>query len=513
MTQEIQAAEITGKPSVPPSGDDRRGLLRFVLISLGWLFLTLEIVGLGALWFGPGYRRDPIVQQMLTYPDIGSIGSAVSYMMGWAFCGILAAIFGWAVYRMTRRSRGRVLIAIGLSTVPLAIAGNLRPSRANIAMPGTSVRSEWSVLYEVTREFVRELQRTAANYGARVINPQVHLALSPARVDAPEKLAKSREDVRGVLDEIDNYSRTLHDKANGSLEAIKQSDLSEEGKETSLRVAHEGVEITMPQIDGILACEREAFGEMDSILEFLQLHQGRYSVSNEKLVFQDNSDLRTYEASIARYRALMIRAQGRRTAFQAQGRDFLNRLSRAAQTGGPFASSEYPAPTQGPDIVLDAGGITINGKPVKLPISETALGELLGSPPSRRAADDQLVRVWDTLGIAASGSASDRPLDVVLIQLNRHHSYEDWPNSAFAGTLTLSGERVRDIDTARSLNRRLREPRFECADETDDTWELVYPGFIVTMDSAADGLPEGFSFRMPDEPAKPAEEEGRPPRF
>lgn len=513
MTDECQTTELTGSQSGPPSGDDRRALLRFALLSLGWLFLTLEIVGLGALWFGPGYRRDPIVQQMLTYPDIGSIGNAVSYMMGRAFCGVLAAIFGWVVYRMTRRSRGRVLIAIGLLTIPLAIAGNLRPSRANIAMPGTSVRSEWSVLYEVTREFVGELQRTAANYGARVINPQVHLALSPARVDAPEKLAKSREDVRGVLDEIDNYSRTLHDKANGSIEAIRQSDLSEEGKESSLRVAHEGVAITMPQIDGILACEREAFAEMDLILEFLQLRQGRYSVSNANIVFQDNSDSRTYNASIARYRALMTRAQGLRTSLQAQGRDFLNRLSRVARTGGPFARSEYPAPTRGPDIDLDVGGITINGKPVKLPISETALGEILGGPPSRRADDDQLVRVWDTLGIAASGSAGDQPLDVVLVQLNRHHSYEDWPNSAFTGTVTLSGERVRDIDTPRSLNRRLREPRFECVDETDETWEVVYPGFIVTMDSLADGLTEGLSFRAPGETANPAEDAGRPPRF
>lgn len=512
MTDEIQT-ENTGAQSGPPPDEKRRPLLRFVLTLLGWLFATLELVGLGALWFGPAYRRDPIVQQMLTYPDIGSIGNAISYMMGWASCGILAAIFGWVVYRMTRRTRGRVLIAVGLLTVPLAVAGNLRPSRAGVALPGGSARGEWSVLYEVTREFVGELQRTAANYGARVINPQVHLALAPARVDGPEKLAKSREDVSGVLNEIDNYSRTLHDKANGSIEAIRQSDLPAASKEASLRVAEEGLAIAMPRIDGILACEREAFAEMDSILEFLQLRQGRYSVSNAKLVFKDNTDSRTYNASITRYRSLMTKAQELRTSLQGQGRDFLNRLSQAAQTGGPFARSDYPAPTRGPEIALDAGGITLNGKPVKLPIGETALSEILGGPPSRRAGEDQLVRVWDTLGIAASGPAGDKPLDVVLIQLNRHHSYEDWPNSAFAGTLTLSGERVRDVDAPRSLNRRLREPRFECVDETDDTWEVVYPGFIVTMDSFANGLTEGLSFRAPDKTANPAKDEGRPPRF
>lgn len=528
-----------------------RRVASFIALSLGWLFALIGLIVLAVLWFDGSYMRDPSIHRMLTAPDMDAVSTSIGVMAGWGFTGIVAMLFGWIAYRASRRTRGQSLVIVGSLILLLAAVGSLRPSRAgrgfaagtpearragqdlvdmvNRIMPNdgslprdigsgrasAAVHGDWAVLVSVMERYMGGVQRALVEFQTQTSALHLERLLAPERLDTPEELAESRAKVTSALGLIEEYSHAAPRLVREAIEAINASELTAATKQEMTRNFQQGVALSMPAFDLNLEYEREMFAEYDGILELFQSRQGMYKVESDQVLFDDPADAGTYNASIRRASAISDKQRSLQIAMEDAARVRMNEMKRTTGAGAAVTRTPIVPVRTGPTITLDAAGITINDKPVSLPISEASLHELLGGPPSRRMGEDESIRIWDSVGIVASSPGPSKGIDVILMRLNRHQRFEEYPENEFAGTITLAGTKVRPIDTPRSLNRILKDHAFQCVDDEDNAWEIEFPGFIVTMDSDADGLSEAISFRAPEpEDKHPAQEEqGRPPRF
>jgi hypothetical protein len=145
---------------------------------------------------------------------------------------------------------------------------------------------------------------------------------------------------------------------------------------------------------------------------------------------------------------------------------------------------------------LTAAGITLNGKPLEFPLAVAEFSNVLGQP-SRTVEKVSTIYVWDAIGIYAYCKPGSQYIDSVAVALNRLEEYDFSPKAVFAGRITLGSIDLRDIDTPRSLNRRLKGFAFNAVDPYGLYWRIDFPRYRIGMDVATTGLSDTITIQGP----------------
>jgi hypothetical protein len=217
----------------------------------------------------------------------------------------------------------------------------------------------------------------------------------------------------------------------------------------------------------------------------LLLHDPRgYTIEEGEIRISDPEVLNSYNESARRYQALYVKRlqiRSDRTEFR---RGYEAGAVRLMEECSPLGSL-LPAPTNQIQITLDHWNARINGAPISFPMPLESLIKVIG-PPDRINPSGR-IRTWDALGILAFSDPGVESIHALGFTLNPDAS-EGAPTNLFQGTIVMNGVAVNETDTPRSLNRRLKGPRFKQTSPTDAGWTAKLSGYSVYMDRGTNGV-------------------------
>lgn len=537
-------------PSMAPSGESSRRWGSSVPAAIGWVVFALALLAAIGQWVGPNHRRDSSIEAMIQHGDSNAIAGSIGFLVGSNLLGIVAAILGLTVFFLSKRTGGRSLVILSLVTIVINTAGQCRPSSESLsgtgftttttpqakqavkdmsrmfdraipppgeapsvapdAIASSTVHGELSHLVKVTQDLVAGMLEDANEYQSGVLALRLDSVLLPMRLDSAAEINDSKAKIASAQRLFSKYDAAVRARMKAAREGFASAPYTPSVRDGMVRNFDKGMATTMPQMEKVLSYEAEMYAELTVLLDFMLTQQGKFHQVGNQLKFDDEADAATYNASLTRYQAIAAKQIALRELMQEGARANADRFRRAGDTGvfddaPTSATAGIAAPMR---IELNPDGASINGKAVAFPLTVAEMTAILG-PPSRTVAKVNSIRVWDTAGIYTYSKPGSQEVDSIAIAINRQHEYDFSPKNVCSGPIVLASIEVRDIDTPRSLNRRLKGIAFKNFDPWGLGWDIHFPTYSVGMSVDKGGLSDTITIRGP----RADQDEGVKPKF
>lgn len=514
-------------PVVVSSPDRRPVKVRNRILSVGWIFGCLA-----GLWVMTPWITYPHQQVGEAYPTAaGTVGA----ILGLNMFAIVSLILGIVGYIASGRAAGSRLIAFAVIVIAIGTAGLLRESdnaaygttsagasaqEATVAsdlaqiVKGISsseqtvvdeqsrvkadkdVHGEYYDLILATESMVSGMLRDGARYQEGVAQLGLGSLLSPSQLDTAFKIDDARLRLGKAKDLLTAYSNSVRTRVNDARRALADGVATSAEKSQILAGFDSGVIGSLPQLDKLLAYEKAMYEELDVILVFMRGQLGRWDVVSGKIVFKSSADAVIYNASILRYQAIAGKQQvlGEECMkVMEENVELLNAAVRSRKFSLP-PSPARPLPASSMRFEFAASGAAYNGIPLRFPLTIQRLAELWGRP-SRVVEGENFIHVWDDLGLYAYSKSKAGEISSFSILLNRTKSYAFTPLAVYPGVVEIASVPLVDIDTPRSMNRRLDGETFQCYDVWGLGWALRFSSYRVSMWIEENGLSDSISVK------------------
>lgn len=517
------------------TSDPPRRWRTFIVTAIWWVaFVSALLVGV-AQWSSQFRSRYLSLEVLLEARGWQEVLIGLEATVASNMYGVVAAAMGVAIFYLSKRTTGRVLIVLSLATIAINLAGQYRgigerrsergfevlsapqgkqapkehsqsgksagePRGEAAAVGRNSIASkaaqgDVSEFAKVAEEALNGVAADASEYQRGLQSLGFESILLPKRLDSASEVNASLERVaaaRQLLNTFDLAVRARLKKAQEGFAAANQSI----DREATMAQFDALMESTRAQLEKSVSYEFEICEEVELILRFMLTPEGKFVLVGDRLQFSDDSYAGAYQSSRARIQAIAAKQQAVQEAMQESAREMARRANEGAgaakfEPASVRSTSTSAARTR---VDLDAEGPSINGKRIKFPMVLGELAAVLG-PPSRSVAMANTVHVWDDLGISCTTETGRQEVDLLVITINKQVEENSAPKRVCEGPIMLGGVEVRDIDTPRSLNRRLKEIAFKSDDVWGDDWELRFPTYAVSMSSEAGGLSDALVVR------------------
>lgn len=132
-------------------------------------------------------------------------------------------------------------------------------------------------------------------------------------------------------------------------------------------------------------------------------------------------------------------------------------------------------------IEVSKSGFFIDGTAVKLPIRESDLNKILGTP-DKTFEGVQTVKTWESLGlIGYQKTGSEEFLEIGVVLDIKENVFDFTPSSPFVGILTVDGAKVTARSTRDSVNKGKKGKKFKPLPLVQILSELETGGFYLVM--------------------------------
>lgn len=511
--------------------------------AVGWVILALALLAAIFNWVDPYHQRDPAIEAMVQSGDSYAIAEGVAFLLGNSTFGIVAAIIGLMVFFIGRHSGGKALVAVSLVTIVINVAGQCRPSSAILSGTGFTTTSqakqaakdmsrmfdraipppgeapfvlsdtiaslathgELSHLVKVTEDLLAGMLADLNEYQTGTLALQLESVLLPTRLDSAAEINDSKAKLAAAQQLLDKYEAGVRARMKAARDDFATAPYAASLRERMMRNFDKGMATTMPHLERVLSYEEEMYSELTALLDFMLTQQGKFHQVGNQLKFDDEASAATYNASLTRYLAIAAKQTALRELMHEGAKANADRFRRSADTGvfdeAPMAT---PAGNERPvRVELSPDGPSINGHVIAFPLEVSEVIALLG-PPSRTVAKANTIRVWDAAGVYTYSKPGSEEVDSIAIAINRQHEYDFSPKKLFSGAIFLASVEVRDIDTPRSLNRRLEGVAFKSFDQCGISWDIQFPTYSIGMSLDKGGLSDTIMIRIPKGKAAPS---------
>lgn len=539
----VPMAQATRMTLMPPSSDasSNKSLRRWgssVPAAIGWVVFALALLTAIGQWLNPNHRRDSAIEAIIQTGDGSSLASSIGFLLGSNMFGVVAAMLGFAVFLVSRRTAGRMLVVLSLVTIAVNVAGQCRPSSESLsgtgftttttpqakqaakdmsrmfdrviptmgeapsvrpeAIASSAAHGELSHLVKVTQELLAGMLADAKEYQSGVLSLRLDSVLLPMRLDSATEIKDSKAKITSAQRLFNEYDAAVRARMKDARDGFASAPYTPSVREGLVRSFDQGMATTMPQLERVLSYEAEMYVELTALLDFMLTQQGRFRQVGNQLLFDDEADAATYNASLSRYQAIAVKQISLRELMQEGARANADRLRRASETGVFDDAATAPPPDIAKivPVSLSPDGASINGKSVAFPLTVADITAVLG-PPSRVVAKINTIHVWDAVGIYTYSKPGRQEVDSIVLSINKQHEYEFSPKNVFSGPIYLASIEVRDIDTPRSLNRRLKGVAFTSLDPWSPVWDIHFPTYSVGMSVDNGGLSDTIIIQGP----------------
>lgn len=531
------AAAVSPRRNSSSDGSSRRW--RFsVTAAVGWVVFAVASLAAIGPWVGPNHHRDLSIEAMMASRDSRAIAGSIGFLLGSNIFGVIAAMLGFVVFLGSKRTAGKSLVAFSLVTIAINVAGQCRPSSHSLSGTGltntttpqakqavkdmsrmfegaipppgeapsverssiasTSAHGELSHLVKVTQDLVAGMLEDANEYQSGLLALRLDSILLPMRLDSASEINDSKAKIAAAQQLFYKYDAAVRVRMKAARDGFASAPYASNVREDMMREFDKGMATTLPQLEKVLSYEAEMYVELTVLLDFMLSQQGRFEQVGNQLKFSVETDAATYNASLTRYQAISAKQVALRELMQEGARANVNRLRQAADMGVFDETPTTPIAdcTVGTRVELSADGPSINGKVVAFPLTIAEITKLLG-PPSRTVPKVNTIRVWDALGIYIYSKPGSPDVDSIAIAINKQRAYDFSPKCTCTGPIFLASVEVSDIDTPRSLNRRLSGVAFKSFDPWGFGWDIHFPTYSVGMLVDKGGLSDTITIRSP----------------
>lgn len=533
---EVASGSLATPPPIPEHLDDSSRRRSAIFATIGWVVSSIAMLAATGHWVSPHHRRDPAIETMIQHGDGDAIALGLAFLVGINILGIVGAILGVVVFFLNRRTNGLLLVSFCLTTIGISTAGQLRPNSESLAGTGftttttpqakqavkdmsrmfdraipppgevpsvapdaiasSNVHGELSHLVKVTQDLLAGMLADLNEYQNGVLALRLESVLLPMRLDSTAEINDSKAKIASAQALFNKYDAAVRARMTAARAGLASAPYAPSVRAGLLRNFDKGMATTMPQMEKVLLYEAEMYAELTALLDFMLTQQGKFNQVGNQLKFDDEADAATYNASLTRYQAIAAKQIALQALMEEGARANSERFRRAVDAGvfddmPAAATAVVAAPMR---IELNPDGAIINGRAVAFPLTVAEMTAILG-PPSRTVAIVNTIRVWDAVGIYTYSKPGSQEVDSIAIAINRQHEYDFSPKKVYGGPIILAFMEVRDIDTPRSLNRRLKGIAFKNFDPWGLLWDIHFPTYSVGMSVDKAGLSDTITVR------------------
>jgi hypothetical protein len=289
---------------------------------------------------------------------------------------------------------------------------------------------------------------------------------------------------------MEEYATTMPARMRAARDQYSSARLPPDEHDAMLAAFDASATMALTNFNKILYYEAEMYNELLSLLAFMDTRQGEFSTSSTQILFNAPDDALTYNASIMRYRAIATKQSSLREQMQDHGRNAARNLQDVSimETRGATSVSQSST-LQRSDLTIDidTDGLVINGSLIKLPAPVPLVHDLLGESV-KIGGELTSIYMWSNHGIRATTNRSGTEYDCFEIIINDGNASSNGSQHVYSGTLSILANLVSDVDTARSLNRKLNSPLFYAENSKNDVWRMDLPRISVVLKHDASGL-------------------------
>lgn len=528
-------AELQGVKVASVRLVQKRSIGVVIAAVLGWLLLAFTSLSVWLRWYDPSRLRETSIEGIRERYGSLSSPNAVGFLFGTNLFALLALVLGLVVVSRTKRAGGKTLAIASAVILVLQIWGQFLPasgaaltsrgtSRAqgeralqdlnkivqNLVPPAGQVpaspdgvvgsnaeHGEMAPVVQVMKDLTSGMLSDANEYQAKVLSLGIDSILMPMRLDSGKEIEDSRAKIAAGKQSLSTYLRSIEKRIQDTRNTLADLKATTGMKGGVISGFESGLARTLPLSMRVLECEAEVYEESEHLLTFMMEKQGQFTVEGNMLVFEDGADADIYNSLSGRIQGLAAK----QAVLQEQAKDIARTRAEWMNSGFAGKVPETSPDLAQPRLVISTEKATLNDVPISFPVQLERLVGVIGEP-QRTQKHGATYYIWDSLGLYATSQSGDSTIEELVVCLNKQREFRFLPGSLYAGTLAINGTNVRDIDTPRSLNRRLEGTKFGMPSDPSALWLMELPGLLVGMEVVENELADRVILTGPQvEPA------------
>jgi hypothetical protein len=374
---------------------------------------------------------------------------------------------------------------------------------------------EMAFLVKLMGEMGQGIAREASEYQSAVLNLGIDTVLLPASLTRADRLAESEAKLQTAQRLLAKYDQSYRTYIEAARAKVKQAPFEPALRDHIAESFEEGLAISVPMTERMLSYERAMLEEMAAVVEFASDRQGRVETRAGNILFETDVEAAEYNDSIARIQGIAARQAELQQQMVEMSRGSAARLRQLAadptSPGQPRKAPPRPLSAR-MSIVLGDDGPALDGWRIPFGQDVTAFAARLGKPDRTLEHEHGVMLIWDSLGLFASAESAIGPVTEFGILQFPQDNLPEFPSRPFAGSVTMGDASIGEVDTPRSLNRRLGTAGFEQFSDSP-LWTAAFSGHRVAMMIGDHGLCDYLWILPPEPPETTAPAITRGPRF
>jgi hypothetical protein len=430
-----------------------------------------------------------------------------------AFCMVAFAVFKPTLGPQATNAQASRAFS-DMATLMDSVGG--RPGEVRTAPPDIQAdpgkHGDMAFVVNLMNELAQSVSKEATEYQTATINLGLDTVLLPSTLTRPDRLAEAEAKVQTALRLFAKYESGYEGCVERARKRVADAPVAPEVRAGMSRGLEEGLRTNLPLMRRMFNYERTLLEETAAVVEFASERQGQIATRGGQLLFENDQDAAAYNDSVLRIQTVAERQGELQLEITDRARAQAARMRAAAADPDSFDPPAAPrARSATMRIVLGAEGPAINDWRIPFGSGVDVFTRELGKPERTLDHEHGVMLLWDSLGLFASADSAAGPVTEFGILQFPQDNLPEFPTKPFAGTVTMAGATIGEVDTPRVLNRRLVGAKFEQYADTP-LWTATFSGHRVAMMIDPNGLCDYIWVLPPEEP-QPAARPTRGPRF